>query len=1645
MSLSGFYKKAKKKLEDWGGGIKNTFSKKKNSVVDFFNNASSGRQERVNNFFDSFDSSENSAQRYQDEARRIRQETARRRAEEATQRMQRLEQQRTEANRKRKEQGRLYIGNDYLKPKDDYKDVSLWQETKAKPKAVARYGAAVTKGLSDIGRDVAGWSVGKVKGEERKRKLKQSFDNSLWGKGMTKVGEFSRPQSRAEEKAMKSIEVADIMTGAGTLRQVPKFTGKTDKLGRLVKKKEEAILPKPKREKNKQELSSITPEVNRRKETFLKDYSAGKNHKWKFKEKDRVALTDGRNLIVDSYYAKEGAPRYVVYPPGKSKSPGHFFWVHEKDLIARGSGKNNKIGKNNRIKTEKNQYTMELIRDLSEKNMDNKKINRLLYSLRGLNGNIDRVLSANEKKFIDKLIHSSDFKEGVSKSKKELPELLPRKLNKYYKNAYKVADNQKKEAIVGKYPEILVKEEQLPRDIYLEKKAYNKILNKHNDFKNLNFNKKLGFVKSINEPESFRKISGNKPRINLIRDIGEFDKKTLNVVGTKPIVKDGRGYVNTSFLANKKGDVRRILSEGRPIPSSPVGVSSLPHLDKIHQTPLSNSDNIIKFPKNQDQDIDAVLKGIESAKKKLPKHTYSQDDIAKVSGEALYKTDKEFMPIFSKWVADRELAKTKAYEVASKVQVPRGKERQIIDALEGVGSAEGVEGPVRYIRNAYNKLFAEAKQAGVNMNYLDNYITHIWKESPYEVAKKYQTAKKTFQFSGERKVPTYAEGLKMGLTPRYTNPRQIIGHYTQKLEEVKANIRFLESLKREGHIVDATIGANNPAFTAITAPGFEKSMSGIRDGVIVGNYYAPHDVARKINNALHNPDAGSRLQRVVGGLAKISGAIQDLTMSGGIPKTPFNAFGIAQGTKEVLAGRFLSPVMNMARSSSGYFSRKFFEKNLGSIKEMQARNIPIKTTLNLDSLGETTFLQKAFFGNISNERGAGKLNAVRNAWHKTMNEPTFARYMSQLQIQLFNDIKKKALRGGVMRRARNEEEAADIAAQAVKNFYGLQNTAKQAIKDPLGKDFISTIFFAPRYRSAMINFWWNNVKSFAKPHKLDNATNVKFAAGALLNYAAYDYANYALNGRHLWDNPQNKEDKLLIPTSEDNKWTDGKTLGLPFLSSIATMPRLGYRTARNLARGDIEAATKDTLATASSKMIAPFMQISRNENYFGQPIYNKNDSTSGRFKDIGLHLAKEYNHPYIGAGIDMVAGGKARGEVAGRALELPVRFYNPKSIEGGFYYTSKNEVLKKASKEAKAAFERIYGDGQRSDEDKFYDENGLAFNDKRDKMSSALLKLNNFSGLKLQEEIDRRTAERTGSPLNPFWNLSDDQKRVVLTLDTLYDGEKTKSTIQSANIEWLKPYWNERNYFFDELQRLGRFEGKQNVVKYDGNGPINVAMIDTLLPSDEINEMSEIYYALPSGTGQRTAFLNQYPQLKNYWDAKNEKTNLDRIALGLPPKENSFAGGGYGGYGGGGFFFPRKQTSGLNYDKNLSLALLSRYKADGDYKGWKEEAKNLKGIYEEMLKNPKLTGLERTRIENSISSLTRQKIAFKKARDKEKKKAKGKPPIFKYDPFDLELYRIEQMLDEMGKGGKIASLPSPGVAIRGVRNVGRRYDKNIRL
>jgi hypothetical protein len=824
---------------------------------------------------------------------------------------------------------------------------------------------------------------------------------------------------------------------------------------------------------------------------------------------------------------------------------------------------------------------------------------------------------------------------------------------------------------------------------------------------------------------------------------------------------------------------------------------------------------------------DAFIKGLEQDKLKRELGTYKpqrgsnvdqipsmtnfdQDQMINQAKFRSTENKQAFDKLFAEWIGKRNASSTIGVQTGAKLNVPPNiKGDEVIKFMENPnakvsGEAKQYSGK---LRNEFNNLYDYANKSGIDIGYLKDYITHIWDRPQEEVAQLYKTLGQKFNFSKERKYPTYEEGIKMGLNPKFTNPAQLLSEYTKKLEKTKANIEFANQLKDQGFL--STL--RGPGLVPITAEGFTAPRTRMSDGGYrEGAYYAPPEVAKVINQVFSKQESSMSIP------ANISSKIQDITLSGGLPKTPINAWTFAQVTKEVMAGRVKSPLKAIWTSLSDTGSNKYFSDNAEFIKEQQLNNIPISTTFNTESLVKKGTIEGLF----------GK--SIGEAWNKTVNEPTFKRFMPVLQTEFYKDAKQAALNAG-----KGSEEAIQIASQATKNFYGLTSTAKTAQQGQLGKDVLSTFAFAPRYRESMINFWLNNIKSLANPLALENRSNLKFMVGATLTALAYDKLNrHYNNGRSMLDNPKGKEDKLLIPLK------DGTVLGVPYLSSIATMPRAIFREGKMIAQGDISGAIKDASQTYSSSMIRPLADVAANSDYFGKPITEENMTTGEKFGAIGKYLGTQYlSHPYLKELLDPRNQEDPMYQRLSRAMEAPFRFYTNKSIDTGYYYDAKDKAIKGLGDQEQQAFNAI----PKSDS-----------NDPNTRILKYQIYLTYPKVFEAKQQIELQTAQKTGKAIDPLYLVNYDTAKKYMRYEALPEGSQDRKDMTKAYPE-LVALFSIRSKYFDENPIPGTVQSS--------NKPIASAYVQTQMDAKNWKD----------------------PQVKAYLDANTAYNNQQREKLGLPP------------------------------------------------------------------------------------------------------------------------------------------------------------------
>lgn len=715
-------------------------------------------------------------------------------------------------------------------------------------------------------------------------------------------------------------------------------------------------------------------------------------------------------------------------------------------------------------------------------------------------------------------------------------------------------------------------------------------------------------------------------------------------IGQAPTESTAAGVTNPAVLKMMEAARKRKIAQGetstrnkgtKDIANRP-NIATKEELDSLlgsyKQTTIQPSERGLQIV---NEEIGAATK---SLKGKKTIQTSQPDIKTKIEGDFKDSTNQYLGTILDSETQAR-------LQADSLPKLSKSKNLQAIQAIDSgvkTGDVE-VDTYVSEFKKLTDNLYAKYRNQGIDMGYVDNYLPRIYK-NPETGA---PLTRQEFQLlqTGTGRTKSRQSQTVRPENLIYQSPQDLLGHYTKTMEKVVAGRQYSDNLLKQGYITYAT--ERPKGMKLVDAEGLS-DQGGL-------NPYATPEVADTLNKVFGSQTENKALKKV----ARLSSVAQDIGLSGGLPGTPLNSFSFAQGLREVLSGNVKGPVIALSKSFRKQDAAKYFKKNANYVSEMQRNGIGISSEYNLKALRELS-------GDIAEQDGK-----LARTWDKVMSDPTFKRFLPIMQVEMYKTAR--------------QHTDAKTATQTVKNFYGLTDLATQRTRSRNLSNLTTATLFAPRYREAMVKFWVNNAKSLKSPTNPEYRQNVKFMAGATVMFGVMQALNVALNGVPTWDNPEGKKDKLLVPGLPG---IDGKVVGVPFLSSIATVPR-------NVGMGVYNAVTqnpeevKKNVKSFVSYAGRPVLDLLDNENYFGQRIINEEDSTGKKAAQSASYLTEAYMHPYIREGINLAKNKLPEGvkdfvgarnttpaQSLAQALETPLRFYNPDYFEGGrgeFATTQKNK------------------------------------------------------------------------------------------------------------------------------------------------------------------------------------------------------------------------------------------------------------------------------------------------------------------------------------------------------------------------------------
>jgi hypothetical protein len=636
-------------------------------------------------------------------------------------------------------------------------------------------------------------------------------------------------------------------------------------------------------------------------------------------------------------------------------------------------------------------------------------------------------------------------------------------------------------------------------------------------------------------------------------------------------------------------------------------------------------------------------------------------------------TKRNFMDTTSKYLGAEKAGEINAVNVARQYNdsfkdlTPAEKLEAILisDGMKETGSPRAVEAAAE-LRKIYDTAYGYFTQdKGIKMGYRHEYSPRIYKTPEGEMVNAAEY--KLLQTGSGRTKQRQADQLDVdSLVTK--DPAELIQKYYNSLERAASGRKYLNDLESQGLIVRATDPPKG--LRPVIAEGLQPG-----DGQI---YYANKDVADRLNHLFGDRQPSNIIEKGIQKLADLNNLTQTIVLSGGIPRTSINAFGFMQAMKEFMAGHPVQAGKALNIATRAKVGDNFFNSKSGVMKIMAENGIDPRYDLKPEFQSLVKQIQTA-------EGGKAKTSVT---FHGLVDEPTFGRMMPALTTMHFEGIYN-----GLLKKGMSQADAGRIAADATRNWYGMNTLAKSATRAQVVDDAAGAALFAPKFRESMVNFWFKNAQAldprggFKNARSLEYRDNVKFMLAAAAMYAAMDGINYALNGTHMYQNPDGKKDKLLIPTGQQAPTGGKEYVGVPFLPSIATVPRNAAMLAYNAATMNLEEAGKNF----KSFLSIPFKtagDLITNEGYFPGPIVDKDQPAAVRAAQGGSYVVKNtMMQPWIREGLN--AAGQTLPDdakkyldvrkqtpyqTASQAMELPFRFYDsqyfknsPEQFAGGQY------------------------------------------------------------------------------------------------------------------------------------------------------------------------------------------------------------------------------------------------------------------------------------------------------------------------------------------------------------------------------------------
>ena len=194
-------------------------------------------------------------------------------------------------------------------------------------------------------------------------------------------------------------------------------------------------------------------------------------------------------------------------------------------------------------------------------------------------------------------------------------------------------------------------------------------------------------------------------------------------------------------------------------------------------------------------------------------------------------------------------------EISMQIEEGRANKENLAKAGVPEKIAEVAERYAKFHKKTMDFVWKALNDRGLLNEYIENYLSHIWKK-PDEATKKFNDIFQKRPLSGnkyylkKRVIDYYRTGIEqLGLKPKYTNPVDIDTAYIAQALKLISIHDTIQELKDIGAWKFVKKGQKPPeGFAKVDDPVADVWFRTEKGLVSPGNYYAPADIARILNN-----------------------------------------------------------------------------------------------------------------------------------------------------------------------------------------------------------------------------------------------------------------------------------------------------------------------------------------------------------------------------------------------------------------------------------------------------------------------------------------------------------------------------------------------------------------------------------------------------------------------------------------------------------------------------------------------------------------------------------------------------------------------------------------------------------------------------